>query len=353
MLTPIDIQNHVLKSTMGGYNKKETDDFIASVQESYEELYKENHDLKEKVTALSEGLQYYKQMESTLQKALVLAEKTSTETLDAAKTQASTTLQEAQEQAETTLQSAQEQADAMLQEATEQSNSMVQDASAKSEMMVQNATSQTDSILVDSRREAAETLTNAKETADALLQRAKQSADNMIVEANDDLKTTIVSVQKLKENYNNYIEQYKTLVSNQLALLNDPNFQVNAPGLDNMIQTQLSRAEANDIAINERKEQEIPTTQSLGISFEIPDVAASEDTYVADDNGVTTEEMANADEFVISGADNVVTEEQFSIGDEIDRTPEYETETAATVDAENMTAGPSMNTSPFTFIDAN
>ena len=25
MLTPIDIQNHVLKSTMGGYNKKETD----------------------------------------------------------------------------------------------------------------------------------------------------------------------------------------------------------------------------------------------------------------------------------------------------------------------------------------
>ena len=26
MLTPIDIQNHVLKSTMGGYNKKETDE---------------------------------------------------------------------------------------------------------------------------------------------------------------------------------------------------------------------------------------------------------------------------------------------------------------------------------------
>lgn len=97
MLTPIDIQNHVLKSTMGGYNKKETDDFIEAVQQSYEECYKENHDLKEKITTLSEGLQYYKQMETTLQKALVLAEKTSTETLEAAKAEAAAMEQEAQE----------------------------------------------------------------------------------------------------------------------------------------------------------------------------------------------------------------------------------------------------------------
>ena len=79
MLTPIDIQNHVLKSTMGGYNKKETDDFIESIQASYEQLYKENSDLKKKITTLSEGIQYYKQMEGTLQKTLVLAEQTASE----------------------------------------------------------------------------------------------------------------------------------------------------------------------------------------------------------------------------------------------------------------------------------
>lgn len=100
MLTPIDIQNHKLKSTMGGYNKKDTDDFLASIIESFEILYKENQDLKDKIASLSEGVQYYKQMEGTLQKALVLAEKTSNETQEAAKSQADSLLRDANSQAE-------------------------------------------------------------------------------------------------------------------------------------------------------------------------------------------------------------------------------------------------------------
>ena len=85
MLTPIDIQNREIKSKMGGYDKKDVDDFLEEIRGSYEELYKENQSLKEKISSLSEGIQYYKKMESTLQKALVLAEKTSTETQEAAK----------------------------------------------------------------------------------------------------------------------------------------------------------------------------------------------------------------------------------------------------------------------------
>lgn len=83
MLTPIDIQNKTLKTGMG-YNKKDVDDFLIQIIRSYEELYKENIDIKEKIGTLSEGIQYYKSIETTLQKALVLAEKTSKETQDAA-----------------------------------------------------------------------------------------------------------------------------------------------------------------------------------------------------------------------------------------------------------------------------
>ena len=83
MLTPIDIQNKVLKTGMG-YNKKDVDDFIIEIMQNYEALYKENVELKEKIATLSEGIQYYKTIETTLQKALVLAEKTSKETRDAA-----------------------------------------------------------------------------------------------------------------------------------------------------------------------------------------------------------------------------------------------------------------------------
>lgn len=83
MLTPIDIQNKVLKTGMG-YNKKDVDDFIIDIVRNYEALYKENVELKDKISTLSEGIQYYKTIETTLQKALVLAEKTSKETRDAA-----------------------------------------------------------------------------------------------------------------------------------------------------------------------------------------------------------------------------------------------------------------------------
>ena len=42
MLTPIDIQNHSLKTAVRGYSKKETDDFLDEILKGYEELYKEN-----------------------------------------------------------------------------------------------------------------------------------------------------------------------------------------------------------------------------------------------------------------------------------------------------------------------
>lgn len=100
MFTPIDIQNHSLKTAVRGYSKKETDDFLEEILKNYEELYKENKDLKDKISSLSDGIQYYKEMESTLQKALVLAEKTSTETQEAAKSKAESLIAEAEAKAE-------------------------------------------------------------------------------------------------------------------------------------------------------------------------------------------------------------------------------------------------------------
>ena len=49
MLTPIDIQNREIKSKMGGYDKKDVDDFLEEIRGSYEGLYKENESLKEKI----------------------------------------------------------------------------------------------------------------------------------------------------------------------------------------------------------------------------------------------------------------------------------------------------------------
>ena len=131
MLTPIDIQNREIKSKMGGYDKKDVDDFLEEIRGSYEELYKENQSLKEKISSLSEGIQYYKKMESTLQKALVLAEKTSTETQEAAKTQA----------------------DSVMSEATAKAEAMTREAKAEIESLRREAQAQTQKLIVSWKKQ--------------------------------------------------------------------------------------------------------------------------------------------------------------------------------------------------------
>ena len=80
MVTPIEIQNKSFKSGGLGYDKKDVDSFMREILNSYEEVYRENMELKDRVGVLNEGIQYYKTIEKTLQKALVLAEKTAEET---------------------------------------------------------------------------------------------------------------------------------------------------------------------------------------------------------------------------------------------------------------------------------
>lgn len=79
MLTPVEIQGKSFRSGIG-YDKKDVDHYIKEIITNYELLYKENVEVKDKMNILSEGLQYYKSIEKTLQKALVLAEQTAEKT---------------------------------------------------------------------------------------------------------------------------------------------------------------------------------------------------------------------------------------------------------------------------------
>ena len=58
-------------------------------------LYRENMELKDKVGTLNEGINHYRSIEKSLQKALVLAEQTAEETISSAKTNATVIEQEA------------------------------------------------------------------------------------------------------------------------------------------------------------------------------------------------------------------------------------------------------------------
>lgn len=76
MLTPLDIENRRFKKKVMGYNEIEVEEFLTMVVEDYEKLYKENIELKDKISLLNEGVQHYKSMEETLQNTLLIAQST-------------------------------------------------------------------------------------------------------------------------------------------------------------------------------------------------------------------------------------------------------------------------------------
>lgn len=84
MLSPLDLQNKKVVTKKRKYDKIEMDEYLDLVFENYKELYNQNQELQKQIKTLSDGVQYYRSIESTIQKALVLAEKTSKETKDAA-----------------------------------------------------------------------------------------------------------------------------------------------------------------------------------------------------------------------------------------------------------------------------
>lgn len=114
IIAPIEIQKKEFHKSFRGYNEEEVKDFLDKITVSYEMIYKENQDLKEQVAALEEKLRRYSDLEDTLKKAVVLAEKT----------------------AEEVRTNAQKERDAIIKQAMVKANQIVQKTEARCNSMV-------------------------------------------------------------------------------------------------------------------------------------------------------------------------------------------------------------------------
>ena len=68
MLKPSEIQEKEFKKIARGYDDKEVDTFLDEVFIDYDLLYRENVELKDRLGALNKNMDYYRNMEHTLQK---------------------------------------------------------------------------------------------------------------------------------------------------------------------------------------------------------------------------------------------------------------------------------------------
>lgn len=97
MITPLDIENKKFgKQMMNGYSVNEVDDFLDDLTADYEKLYKENAELKKSKDELGTNVGKYKNLETTLQNTLIMAQTAADELKNNAKVQAEQIIKDAE-----------------------------------------------------------------------------------------------------------------------------------------------------------------------------------------------------------------------------------------------------------------
>ncbi len=382
MLTPIDIQNHVLKSTMGGYNKKETDDFLEAIRESYEQIYKENGDLKKKITTLSEGIQYYKQMEGTLQKTLVLAEQTASETLETSKTAAAQVEKESRAKAEVMLREAKSRADGLVADAQEKANKLTReseeraatlkqdseekaakltreseetaekltreseekasavtkeaeekaekltaDAQNKADALAEESQKKADALVAEAEKKADNIMHNANERADRIMADTKKSADEIIKdtrkkteekleESGEQIAELTSIVKKLMGCYDDYKKQFKILLNDQLAKLEDTHDQIDTADLEALLESQHVKMAEEQAAAKKSVDDMEEHTKELDLPVEdtAPETEEPEEDIFVGGLGADTAENEKPEETTEPASLNIETPSEEEIG---------------------------------------
>ena len=121
MITPLDIENkRFSKQMVNGYNEEDVDDFLDELVEDYGKNYKELAESKNVIEKLTKDLEQYRNIESTLNNTLLMAQKTADEVKEVAKQQAEQILSDAKSQAEEILKQAKGNSEDKLREIEQQ-----------------------------------------------------------------------------------------------------------------------------------------------------------------------------------------------------------------------------------------
>ena len=99
MITPMDIRNKEFKKGFKGYKEGEVDEFLDKVIADYERIYRENGELKDRISIDNERIESYNSMEKSLQNTLLIAQTTAEDIVANARKKSDMIIKEAEEQA--------------------------------------------------------------------------------------------------------------------------------------------------------------------------------------------------------------------------------------------------------------
>lgn len=116
MLTPLDIQNKEFTKQFRGYTKIEVDMFLDQAIKTFENIYRENVELKSQIEILNQEIEHYTSIEDAIQKTLVLAQTTSEEVIETAKQEGDLLIEDSNIQAKEMIENAEKEVSESKQE---------------------------------------------------------------------------------------------------------------------------------------------------------------------------------------------------------------------------------------------
>ncbi len=153
MFAPLDLKNKTFTKGFRGYETEEVDKFFAQVVKDFERLYQDNIELKETVERVSAKLEYYQQMEATMQNTLVVAQETADEVKKTSEKKAQVLLDETAAKCEGMKADAKNEAARLLNEANAAAAQAKADADAYAEKLRNDAAAETDKLRNDTEAE--------------------------------------------------------------------------------------------------------------------------------------------------------------------------------------------------------
>ncbi len=98
-LTPVEIRHIRLRKALFGYQTKQTDDLLADIVNSFEDVWRDRADLADKIEQLGTELVRYRELEQLLRTTLISAERASQQMTDQTRRETESVLSEARAEA--------------------------------------------------------------------------------------------------------------------------------------------------------------------------------------------------------------------------------------------------------------
>ena len=191
MFAPLDLKNKTFTKGFRGYETEEVDKFFAQVVKDFERLYQDNIELKETVERVSAKLEYYQQMEATMQNTLVVAQETADEVKKTSEKKAQLMLDETAAKCDSLKADAQNEADRLQNEAKAAAAQVRSDADAYAAKVRNDAEAERDKLRNETEAEMNKLKSDTQQFVNKMRVAAEVEVAQLKVKSEEACKNTL------------------------------------------------------------------------------------------------------------------------------------------------------------------